>query len=159
MLNSFESYLRITIGISHIGVMLCSSSIRQCHFRKKNDVMLEQGCHGHGKVMEFLEFWNFLEFLEKLRRVMEKSWNFTIGAKSQYIGHGILWYGHGRVVEKSWNFLVKNSWQPCGNKLWFDNHLTVMNFSCNHFGHTFLQPYNRYGGHPSFLVHFEPWGL
>ncbi len=29
-----------------------------------------QGCHGHGKVMEFLEFWNFLEFLEK-------SWNFA----------------------------------------------------------------------------------
>ncbi len=48
-----------------------------------------QGCHGHGKVMEFLEFWNFfgisgkvMEFWLKLGRIMEKSWNFEIVAKS-----------------------------------------------------------------------------
>ncbi len=37
-----------------------------------------------------------------------------------------------------------------GKKLCFDNHLAVRHFPCNPFGHTFLQPYNRYEGHPHF---------
>ncbi len=37
--------------------------------RGRGIVFCLQGCHGHGTVMDFLEFWNFLEFLEK-------SWNF-----------------------------------------------------------------------------------
>ncbi len=42
------------------------------HFGPKYNpscLCMVNGCHGHGKVMDFLEFWNFLRFLEK-------SWKF-----------------------------------------------------------------------------------
>ncbi len=46
----------------------------------------KQGCHGHGKVMEFSGIsGKVMEFCLKLMKVMEKSWNFEIMAKS----HGI----------------------------------------------------------------------
>ena len=62
-----------------------------------------QGCHRHGNIMEFLDF--FTEFGLKLGRVMEKPWKFLIRAK----GHEILRCGHEKVFEKLW----KVSLQPC----------------------------------------------
>ena len=45
--------------------------------------LLGQGCHSHGKVMEFLGFWKFLEFLEK-------SWNLDYYWPRSWKSHGIL---------------------------------------------------------------------
>ena len=51
------------------------------------------GCHGHGKVMDFLEF-------------MEKLWNFGQKLTGSWKSHGIFKLEQ-KVIEKAWNFTNK----------------------------------------------------
>ncbi len=69
--------------------LLWSTSVSFLLMIKKCNMACDniQGCHGHGKVMEF---WNFLEFLEK-------SWNFDVNWVGSWKSHGIL-----KFEQKSW---------------------------------------------------------